>query len=113
MSRLSTLIYCFILVLIPFHSASAKEHIKSYHSDIHVLENSDMLVTETITVISEQDKIKRGIYRDLPLKYKDRFGNEIDFKINHCIDTDPPCKQQIGQGQSSGHGQKKTRNQFL
>ncbi len=34
-----------------------------------------MQVTETIRVRAEQQEIKRGIYRDFPTDYKDRFGN--------------------------------------
>lgn len=62
---------------------SAKEIIQTYHSDIQIQENADMLVTETIVVKSEQKKIKRGIYRDFPLKYKDHLGNnyKVGFEI--------------------------------
>ncbi len=62
---------------------SAKEIIQTYHSDIRVLENSDMLVKESIVVQSEQNKIKRGIYRDFPLNYKDHMGNRynVGFEI--------------------------------
>ena len=73
------LIFC-VLTLNP---ALAEEAIKSYHSDILVLENADMLVTETIVVRSEQNRIRHGIYRDFPLNYKDLAGNryKVGFKI--------------------------------
>lgn len=72
-------LFCFFFSI----PASAKEVIVSYHSDIRVLENSDMLVTETIVVNSERDRIKRGIYRDFPLNYKDHLGNnyKVGFKL--------------------------------
>ena len=36
-----------------------------------------MLVTETIKVHAEGNKIKRGIYRDFPTDYEDKYGNNI------------------------------------
>lgn len=69
--------------LLSIKPVSANEIIQSYHSDIRVLKNADMLVTETILVKSEQNKIKRGIYRDFPLHYKDHLGNRytVGFEI--------------------------------
>jgi len=61
----------------------AEERIHSYHSDIVVDEKGDMTVTETITVNAEGNKIKRGIYRDIPTQYKDRFGNK--YKVGFSI----------------------------
>ncbi len=55
--------------------ALAQERILDYHSDIEVLVDGSMQVTETIRVRAEQQEIKRGIYRDFPTDYKDRFGN--------------------------------------
>jgi hypothetical protein len=34
-------------------------------------------VTERITVHAEGDQIRRGIYRDFPTRYKDRYGNRV------------------------------------
>ena len=61
--------------------ATADERILSYHSDIEVFTDGSMLVTETIEVYSEQDQIRRGIYRDFPTRYEDRYGNNyvVDF----------------------------------
>ncbi len=53
----------------------ADERILSYHSDIQILQDGSMTVTETIQVRAEGRKIKRGIYRDFPTTYKDRLGN--------------------------------------
>ena len=55
--------------------AYASEGILSYHSDILVRVDGSMLVTETIRVRAEGRQIRRGIYRDFPTTYKDRFGN--------------------------------------
>ena len=93
------LIFC-VLTLNP---ALAEETIKSYHSDILVLENADMLVTETIVVRSEQNRIRHGIYRDFPLNYKDLAGNryKVGFKILEIRRNDQLEKyhtQEIDQG---------------
>ena len=55
----------------------AEEVISYYHSDIEVLENSELLITETIRVKAEGREIKRGIYRDFPTDYRDDKGNRI------------------------------------
>jgi uncharacterized membrane protein YgcG len=63
--------------------ALADERILNYHSDIEVFADGAMQVTETIRVRSEQREIKRGIYRDFPTDYRDRFGNRyrVGFEV--------------------------------
>jgi len=78
MRRLITL-----LILTFTTVAIAEERIHRYHSDIVVDAKGDMTVTETITVNAEGNKIKRGIYRDFPTQYKDRFGNK--YKVGFSI----------------------------
>jgi len=62
--------------------ARPAERIVSYHSDIRVNEDATMDVVETIRVRAEGEKIRHGIYRDFPTKYRDRFGNNysVDFE---------------------------------
>ena len=72
------------LLLISFAIVSlAEERIHSYHSDIIIDDKGDMTVTETIMVNAEGNKIRRGIYRDFPTSYKDRFGHKynVGFSI--------------------------------
>ena len=72
------------LLLIAFTTVGlAAERIHGYHSDIVVDEKGEMTVTETITVNAEGRKIKRGIYRDVPTRYKDRLGNR--YKVGFSI----------------------------
>jgi uncharacterized membrane protein YgcG len=61
----------------------AMERIQSYHSDIEIFPDGSMLVTEEIRVRAEGKNIRRGIYRDFPTVYSDRFGNEriVDFEL--------------------------------
>ncbi len=70
-----------LLAFVP--SAFAEERILSFHSDIEIFADSSMQVTETIRVRSEKKQIKRGIYRDFPTDYKDRFGNRyrVGFEV--------------------------------
>ncbi len=61
------------LILACAGEAQAKEQIYDYHSDIQVLKDGSLKVTETIAVNVEGRKIKRGIYRDFPVAYTSRF----------------------------------------
>jgi uncharacterized membrane protein YgcG len=72
-----------LLLLATVTPALAQEHILSYHSDIEIYTDGSMQVTETIRVRAEQLEIKRGIYRDFPTDYKDRFGNRyrVGFEV--------------------------------
>ncbi len=62
---------------------SPSEIITRFTSDIRVNTDSTLDVTETISVISTGEQIKRGIYRDFPTKYTDRFGNRysVGFSV--------------------------------
>lgn len=57
------------------YSAGADERILDFHSDILVLDNGWIEVTETIEVRAEGNRIRRGIYRDFPTRYRDANGN--------------------------------------
>jgi hypothetical protein len=61
---------------------AADERILDYRSDIVVEADGDLLITETLRVRAEGDRIRRGIYRDFPTRYRDRFGNRVvvDFE---------------------------------
>ena len=58
------------LLLLPIFAA-ADERILNFHSDILVFESGWIEVTETITVRAEGQRIRRGIYRDFPTRYRD------------------------------------------
>jgi len=70
------------LLLLSF-SALADERILDFHSDIRIMEDGWIDVTETIRVRAEGDRIRRGIYRDFPTEYRDRLGND------HVVDFEP------------------------
>ncbi len=59
------------------------EQILDFHSDITVEEDSSLLVTETISVISTGAQIRHGLLREFPTNYRDPYGNRyvVDFQV--------------------------------
>ncbi|RZO22496.1 MAG: DUF2207 domain-containing protein [Candidatus Thioglobus sp.] len=51
-----------------------EEKIRQFSSLIEIHTDGGLTITEKITVLAEGDKIRRGIYRDFPTRYKDRSG---------------------------------------
>ena len=68
---------CLLILLLPC-VAFGDERILSFHSDIRVSSDSSIEVTETIVVRAEGREIRRGIFRDYPTTYQDRFGNAVE-----------------------------------
>ena len=68
------------LVCLPLQ---AREFIETFHSDIEVLANGDLIVTETIVVKAEGKSIRRGIYRDFPTRYQNKQGGNhlVGFEV--------------------------------
>jgi uncharacterized membrane protein YgcG len=60
-----------------------REQISSYDSNISVNPDSTLLVRENLKVFARGAQIKHGIYRDVPTRYNDRFGNPylIHFEV--------------------------------
>jgi uncharacterized membrane protein YgcG len=73
---LKRLILAFALV---FAAAKlgAQERINSYDILVEVRKDGSLDVTERIGVRAEGNSIRRGIYRDFPTRYRDRFGNQV------------------------------------
>jgi hypothetical protein len=61
----------------------ADERILDYHAAIQVMVDGTVTVQETIRVRAEGKAIRRGIYRDFPTRYRDRWGNRVrvDFEV--------------------------------
>src|SRR5512134_3295695 len=57
--------------------AAADERIRSYEIDVEVRGDGSIDVTERISVRAEGNQIRRGIYRDFPTRYRDRYGNRV------------------------------------
>ncbi|WP_153770936.1 DUF2207 domain-containing protein [Labrenzia sp. CE80] len=72
-----------VAALLGTAGAQADERIQTFVSDIVVQQDGSLMVTETITVRAEGDQIKRGIFRDIPLRGRDATGweHEIGFSL--------------------------------
>ncbi len=63
-------------------NALADERILSFKSNVKVNGDATIRVSEEIKVRAEGKKIRHGIYRDFPTKYKDRWGNNYTVGFN-------------------------------
>jgi len=75
--RLVALLVPLCLAIAAPAAAAGDERILSFKSDIEVHADATMTVTETIVVRAAGNQIKRGIYREFPTTYQDRFGNTV------------------------------------
>lgn len=66
-----------LMLLLPM-LAAADERILEFHSDILIHQSAWIEVTETISVRAEGNRIRRGIYRDFPTRYRDALGNNYE-----------------------------------
>ena len=74
---------CLLLLPAGLLAQQPGERILAFHSDIIVYPDSSMVVRETIAVNAAGRRIRHGIYRDFPTRYKDRLGNDVivDFEV--------------------------------
>ncbi len=70
----------------------ADERILSYDSEVRISKDGALDVTERITVRAEGSQIRRGIFRDFPTRYRDRYGNRVvvDLKVLGVLRDDRP-----------------------
>ena len=57
--------------------AQGGERILDYAIEVNVGASGAIDVVEQITVRAEDIQIHRGIYRDFPTRYRDRYGNNV------------------------------------
>lgn len=62
-------------------SSGAVERVVAFHSDIRIAPSGALTVTETIEVQAEGREIRRGILRDFPTDYRDRYGNKVSVPL--------------------------------
>jgi uncharacterized membrane protein YgcG len=72
--------------------AFADERILGYDIEVRIDKSGAIDVTERITVRAEGSNIRRGIYRDFPTRYRDRYGNRVvvDLKVISLLRNDEP-----------------------
>ncbi len=81
-----------LLLLKPPLALAQEERITNYHSDIQIEADGAMTVSEQITVLSNEDQIRRGIFRDFPTRYRDRLGNwvVVEFEVIEVLRDGQP-----------------------
>src|SRR4051794_16625987 len=77
-TRFKRIAIALVLLTAALAPAHAAEKITCFVSDIAVQRNGDLLVTETIAVNAEGDRIKRGILREFPTSYKNSDGSHVE-----------------------------------
>lgn len=77
-----TLLFIALMFSSNLGAAQTKEHIKYFKSEIFVLSNGKINVSEEITVDSQGVDIRRGIIRQLPIKYKNSQGYSENIDLN-------------------------------
>ncbi|MBZ5561198.1 MAG: DUF2207 domain-containing protein [Acidobacteriia bacterium] len=95
---------CFLACVVrPVRAQTSSEEIISYDSDIKVDSDGSLLVREAIQVVAAGERIKHGIYRDFPTRYKDRWGNQyvVDFELQQVLMNDQPVDYHT-ESQSNG-----------
>jgi predicted membrane protein DUF2207 len=58
-------------------AAHAVERVGAFHSDIRIASSGELSVTETIEVQAAGRELRRGIEREFPGDYRDRFGHRM------------------------------------
>jgi uncharacterized membrane protein YgcG len=71
---LAALSFCF--------SATAAERVLDFHSTVRIGADGVLSVLERIAVEVEGRQIQRGILRDFPTDYRDRFGNRVSVPFD-------------------------------
>ena len=63
--------------LVVARPSTADERIRAYDISVEINADGSLDVTEQIAVRAEGSRIRRGIYRDFPTRYQDRYGNRV------------------------------------
>lgn len=78
--------------LLACNAALADERILGYDIEVQVGRDGALDVTERIMVHAEGTNIRRGIYRDFPTRYQDRFDNGVvvDLQVLGLLRNNEP-----------------------
>ena len=85
LSRL--LLSCLMALFVLAAPGRAAEVINGFRSDIQVLPDGTLRVTERISVIAEGQYIRHGIFRDFPLLFRKKDGSigQVGFKVRKVL----------------------------
>ena len=81
-----------MMIAVAVGAALAEERILSFESDVVVMSDGVLDVTETIEVVAEGNQIRRGIFRDFPLTFIDDDGitRRVSFSIEEITRDGAP-----------------------
>jgi hypothetical protein len=84
-------------------SVHAAERVLDFHSDIRIAADGTLLVTEIIAVQAEGKQVRRGILRDFPTDYRDRYGNRVRVPFEVLLvtrngETEPYALERLSNG---------------
>ena len=71
-----------LLACVVMPSAAAVERVTDFHSTVEIAADGVLTVRERITVEVEGREIRRGILRDFPTDYRDRFGSRVSVPFD-------------------------------
>lgn len=71
-----------LIALLCGAGASAQERITNFVSDVRIATDGTLTVTESISVVAENDRIQRGIFRDFATTYRDSAGNRVRVRFD-------------------------------
>ncbi len=79
MSRTLRALFIALCLIVAASAALAQqdERILEYVIEVNVNADGALDVAERITVRAEGNQIRRGIFRDFPTRYRDRYGNNV------------------------------------
>ena len=83
MNSLKTIfgVVCLSIFLTPIGIHAQQERILSFDSHIDIMARGDVVVSETIRVVAAGKKIRRGIYRDFPTRYRNSLGSQVTVRF--------------------------------
>jgi uncharacterized membrane protein YgcG len=84
-------------------TAGAQERITAYDILVNVNKDASLDITEQISVRAEGNQIRRGIYRDFPTSYRDRFGNRVRVALDvHGVEKNGATEPWFTERMSNG-----------
>ena len=92
MTRLLALLLALAWALPAAAQQDGGERILDYDVDIAIQTDGSVEITERITVRAEGRAIRRGIVREFPTRYRDRFGDRVvvDFEVLEVLRNGQP-----------------------
>ncbi len=98
---IALLILVFILPVSVVNAEDTGWEVEKFHSDITIHKDTSVTVTETI-VANFGNLQKHGIYRDIPVKYSTRFGNNLDIRFKLLSITDEKGREYLAETSYKG-----------